>query len=438
MDTIEAAEILEEIVTKTQVVYLRTEPDVLDFTVHAPGKVIISGAQKKVELDVDRHNVMQVASLLAITIFDKDCMPMVVSWNIKSLFSYFKAHQINVEPPSTKIIELQVIEKFLGINGKQPENLAEAINRTKAISATNSWKPLYKSLHLPLMLEVLPALETVPLLDEDTKKSKFAFYEIEGQTNGRLRCPKKFEQCYIPHTIGPNEKHSLKPRGYDQYFLVSDIKHCEVSVLQWLSEDKQLAEIIKSGNDLYSEIYKVITKDDCETDRKRQLGKNIFLKVIYGMGAKGLSEDLHLPLEVTKELIDRTYSSFPTATGWVKARQQEARTKGVVEDYFGRPRIFTEDNAYLARNFVVQSVAATVCLEKMVDLYNKFKTKPARISFSVHDAYGFTCIKEHVVDTYKTVTEIIKSPSLLCPGLVLKVESKIGKRLDSMKVIGHS
>ncbi len=436
MEIIESAELIGEMITKTQVVYLRTDPEVLDFTNNSPGKIIISGGQQKVDIDVNRNNVIEVAGLLSNSIFDKTNISMIISWNIKSLFSYFKAYFSKPFISTTSIVDLQVIEKFLNITEKQPENLSEALNRTKAVSANTNWKPIYKTLHLPLMLQVLPSLETTALLDEQTKSPKFAFYEIEGQTNGRLRCPKKFEKGYIPHTLGPTEKQNFKPRGLNQLFISSDIKHCEVSVLQWLSKDEVLGQIMKSDLDLYSEIYKIITQDDCDSDKKRKIGKEIFLKVIYGIGSKGLSEELKVSIDIAKEVINRTYSSFPTATDWIKSQQNEAKNKGTIQDYFGRPRTFTEDTAYLARNFVVQGVAATVCLEKLIELHRAFQNQPAKLCFSIHDAYGFTCSKEDAPATFKLATDIIKTPSVLCPGLILKVESKYGKRLDSMVVIG--
>lgn len=438
MDILEASGLLEEMLEKTKAVYVRTDPEVLDFTSTSPGKVIISGGQKKVDLEINNENARELAGFLDNTIFNKEHITTIVAWDCKSLFTYLKHFVPKAIEPTANIIDLHVIENFLGIQKKQPENLSESLDRAKAVHAFSSWKKPYKDLLLPLMLKVLPALENVPLLDEQDRVTKYAHYEIEGQTNGRLRCSKRFSKGYVPHTLGLEQKQVLKPSGYGKIFLASDIKHCEVSVLQWLSGDDRLGEIIRSGNDLYREIYKIITRDDCTTDNKRKLGKEIFLKVIYGIGSNGLAEELKVDVELAKELINRTYHGFPIATGWIKAKQNEAKLQGTIEDYFGRPRTFKPENSYLARNFVVQGVAATICLEKLCELHEAIQSLESVLCFSIHDGYGFVCPVAQANETYKRINVVMKEPSKLCPGLFLKAETKFGKKLDAMKVIGSS
>jgi hypothetical protein len=100
------------------------------------------------------------------------------------------------------------------------------------------------------MMRVLPAIETYPLLDETERTAKYAYYEIEGQTNGRLRCLKKFSKGYVPHAMGPDVQTSMKPRGYNLGFICPDVKYCEIAVLQWLSGDSKLKTLLESDEDL--------------------------------------------------------------------------------------------------------------------------------------------------------------------------------------------
>lgn len=435
MNIAEAAVAFSEVPEQTKIYYLRTEPEVLDFTGIGTGKIILSGGKQKIDIDINNNQVKSLASLLDHVFQSPEIT--LLCWNIKSVISYIKHFVPQPFSLAAKIIDISVVENFLGIQKKQPENLSEAVDRAKVLIANQKWNSLYKTLLLPLMLEVLPALENVPLLDELDRVGKFAHYEIEGQTNGRLRCTKRFMRGYVPHTLGPDQKKTFKPSGEGRIFLSSDIKHCEVSVLQWLSNDDKLKEIMESGKDLYCEIYKIITKDDCNTDNKRRIGKEIFLKVIYGIGSKGLSDELDVPVEVAKELIDRTYHGFPIATGWIVAKQNEAKLQGTLEDFFGRPRTFTPENAYLARNFVVQGVAATICLEKLTELHYAIRGLDSKLCFSIHDGYGFTSTIAAAPDTVKRINNVMREPSKLCPGLLLKVETQFGKRLDGMKVIGR-
>lgn len=277
-------------------------------------------------------------------------------------------------------------------------------------------------------------LETTSLLDEAEKVSVHAFYEIEGQINGRLRCAKQFSKGYIPHTIGPDQKKALKPKGYNRCFMSTDIRHCEVTVLQWLSQDPNLLYIIESGQDLYKEIYHVTTGDPCDSDKKRDYAKRMFLPVMYGCGPTSLGKSMGLAEQTAKELIRRIHAKFPVATEWMRSKQEEARENGVVVDYFGRPRTF-ENEFYKARNFVVQGVAATACVEKLIAIYDALQGTESYLCFTIHDAYGIVCPVKDPKPTYTMVKDIVESESTACPGLRLKQESKFGKRLDNMKVL---
>jgi DNA polymerase I-like protein with 3'-5' exonuclease and polymerase domains len=210
------------------------------------------------------------------------------------------------------------------------------------------------------------------------------------------------------------------------------MKYCEVVVLQWLSQDEKLKEIMASGVDLHQEIYQLVTGDVCDSSEKREISKRLFLPVVYGCGAKRLSENLGLPIETSKEIIDRIHRLFPTAMAWIVNKQVMAKTQ-TVQDYFGRPRNFGENESYLARNFVVQSVAATVCLEKLVDVYRAISKKNCRICFTIHDGYGLVCSKSDALSVIKIVKPILESESKLCPGLELKSTVKFGKKLDQLK-----
>jgi len=333
---------------------------------------------------------------------------------------------------------LKLIENFLNIRKPAPENFLEVINRVKLAVKAKSWQQIYKTIHLPLSLRVLPVIETYPLLNEQTKRTEFPFYEIEGQISGRMNCLSKFAKCYLPHRMGPEIKAVLKPRGYNVRFLCSDFRHCEVTVLQWLSNDPKLLDILESGADLHNQIYEIVTGDTCDSENKRRISKKIFLPVMYGCGASGLAQNIGVSQNVASELISRIKTQFSTSWDWMASKQDEAKN-GEVADYFGRTRTFGDKETYLARNFSVQGVAATVCQEKLIDLFSKLNTlddkDKLRLAFSVHDGFGLVCQVKSAHDSYKLVKEVCETESKLCTGLKMKVEIKFGVKLDQMKVL---
>lgn len=425
---------LSEITHDEKIILFRTDPEVLDFTYSGISKVIIETVKAKFEFEINRDNLLSIVGILNASLFDKDRMPTLLTWNFKSFSSYVRFHLGKPLKLSSSIVDLSVIEKFLGINKKCPENILEAINRSRTVSKNKDWKTVYTKVYLPLIIHVLPAMETTPLIDEELRQSVYAYYEIEGQTNGRLRCFKKFRKSYLPHTMGPDQKKVLKPRGYDLRFMCSDYRHCEVNVLQWLSGDENLKSIIESGKDVHAEIYHLVTGDECDTSNKRNMSKRIFLPVMYGCGYKTLAKNIGIPVNTSCEIVKRIYHQFPTAIKWMYSQQSEAKKYGYLKDYFGRPRVFKE-NFYLARNFVVQSVAATFCLEKLTALYKVIKNTNSHLCFSVHDSYGVIVNVREAKEVYDISRDILQSPSDLCDGLSMQVETKFGLKLDKMRVL---
>lgn len=434
MNLFDASIQLAELLQTSRIVFVKTVPDVLDFTSSSPTKLEVCGPASKVELEVTPQNIHSLAGILDATIFDKDQVDRIYFWNIKSLSSFVRFHTTKFVTPKCSLIDLKPIEGFLGVHKPSPENLYEASNRAKIISQNKDWQAIYKSIHLPLSLRVLPSIEATALLNDETRRPEYPYYDVEGQINGRLNCSKKFSQSYLPHNLGPDVRQVMKPRGYNLRFLSADFRFCEVAVLQWLSQDPKLKELLDSGADLHSRIYEIVTENSCDTDTKRNISKKMFLPVVYGLGAAGLAHSLGLSESMGQELHNRIYNNFGTALEWVENHQRLAKD-GPVKDYFGRPRSFPADKCYLVRNFVVQAVAATLCQEKLIELWKALNGTDAQIVFSVHDGYVMVCPVGIAKETYQIVKETLEAESKLCPGLRMKVEIKFGARLSAMKVL---
>jgi hypothetical protein len=423
------ADLLDE---GTSSVYLRTEPEVPDFTAADSFKIYVWNQRAGGEIDAAPDNIMRIGALFDETIFNRERVERLYVWNLKSFVAYHYFFVRKFVTPTNSVIDLKIIENFLGLKNTWPKNLIEAINRTKKIARHKNWQRLYLPIHQPLSLRVLPSIETTPLLNDETRKCHYPYYEIEGQINGRMNCYNKYAKSYIPHRMGADIKAVLKPRGYGLRFMVADFRHHEVGILQWLSGDENIKRIMDSGEDFYRVFYQEITGDPCNTEKKRAIAKSMFLPVMYGLGPKGLAKALGLAEATGVELYGRIKERFPQAMRWMWEKQQEAK-QGIVLDYFGRPRKFEEGKPYLVRNFVVQGVAATACQEKLIEMYRTFDGESIRLAFSVHDGYGIICTVNAARDAYQTVKRVLESESKLCPGLKMKVEVKFGGKLDSMK-----
>lgn len=425
---------LSDLIENNRAVFLRTEPEVPDFTARAPFKLVLCSNTQRLDLDVTPETIVPITGQLDATVFTKEAVDRLYCWNFKSFATYFHAFCPRFLSPTTNLIDLKVIENFLGIAKPRPENYADAVDRTKVVLLNKGWLKLYKQLHLPLILKVLPSIETTPLLNEGAKSVQYPYYEIEGITSGRLNSLKKFSKTYLPHNMGDDVKSALKPKGYGYRFLQSDFRHCEVTVLQWLSKDAKLGDILSSGEDAYTGIYREIIRQKCDSEKERERAKFMMLSVMYGAGPEKLGHIVGVDTDTARELIRRIRTSFAGACDWMDEVRERAKG-GAIPDHFGRPRDHG-DKAYKAPDIIVQGVAATVCQEKLLDLHDVLTNREkAYLAFSVHDGFGMVVHTTAARDTYKLVKATMEAESKLCPGLKMKVQIKFGGKLNAMKVL---
>jgi len=417
-------------VAKGQTVFIYQKPEVLDFTTSGKAEVVVCGQEgNEVRVSLDKENVLVLWSILQFSIFGAG--RKVIGWNLKSLFSYLRYYGGKDFKAEGALIDLKIIESYLGIAKLAPDSLAQALGRVRAIFNSGLWdgvQKVYKRIHLPLLTTVIPALETRRLLDLRLQSPVHAHYQIDGQENGRLKCDKAFALGFVPHALSAEDRENITPPGLDEIFLYFDFKNMEVAMLQWLSGDERLGEILKSAPDFYTAVFEIVVGKKCED---RDIAKKFFLPTIYGQSPNALAEKLNIAFDTAQAIVSRVYDLFPQATGWVDNIQGEVEVHRTAKDYFGRRREFP-DKAYLVRNFVVQAPASIICLDKLIHLH-----RSVNVAFHIHDGYVVLATKATWQSAYKTAKEILESESDLCPGLGLKVNCKAGRSLGKLKTIGR-
>lgn len=413
------------------VMYVRAEPETIDFTAGDTGKLIVLSAVGEIAIPLSNQNLTTVLGFLSSTVFSDEMT--VIGWGIKGLFSFLKYHLQAPYCTTCNILDLKVLESLCDKRDEAPKAFWDAMARLQAVVKDEQWpklKTFYKQVYKPLIEKVIPALETQGMLDQKNRVTLYSSYEVDGK-NGRLKCSQVFKSCFNPHSITPEDKERFRPRLLNDQFLLFDFRHMEVSVLQWLTQDEHLAEILALEHDPYRVIFKLVSHTDCDNDNKRDVCKSFFLPVVYGMGATTLAKELSLSQTTAETIIKRIYNLFPKALAWVQERQKETQINNVCYDVLGRRRYFN-DRHYRVRDFVVQSPAAAVCLEKLVLLHDALGGYAA-LAAHIHDGYLITVNKAATRAVVDIGTEVLQGDSLLCPGLKLKVTCKLGRSLDALE-----
>jgi DNA polymerase I-like protein with 3'-5' exonuclease and polymerase domains len=294
-----------------------------------------------------------------------------------------------------------------------------------ALKDNNKAKTIYNKIHRPLSLEVIPSMELQGVLHTDMKKRVYPYYEIERSVNGRLQGSKAFATALNTHGLTDFEKERLKLASDDEMFAYFDFNSMEVSVLQYLSGDMALAEALASG-DCYSAIWSMLFSSPCDKPEQRQLIKNCFLPIVFGMGVELVMERAGCSESAARSINQALHSRFKKAFDYVESYQGSTSA----EDFFGRRRTFDDTKPHVPRNFVIQAPAAIICMEKLIDLYQLVGD---RLLFSIHDGYVIRCNPKFDKPLIVKCKKALESTSQLAPGLQLSVNCELGVRLHKMK-----
>lgn len=424
-----SSELLEACATEP-LLFLEWDPTEPDSTtlVNFNFKLLISGLHGfNRSFTLTSDNYIHVLSLFDSIITAKK--KPVIGYNFKTLFSVYKRlskRSLNI----SNFIDLYWYESYRSLQSSVNNKNAALLNFKSMISDSSVFS-LYKNLYSDLIGKVIPSIESFAFVNDDTGKIVYSNYHIEGQENGRLSCSCEKKNTFNPHSLGEDKKNLVFFDMSFKYFLQFDYKNMEVSVLASMSADEQLLNIVQSPeNNVYERIFEIITNVKNHADAKL-LGKKLFLPLIYGQTQSGLSKNLDISIDQAEIYINQARKIFKKSFEFVEDAQTKCLKQGYVEDVFGRKRLLEKTEAYKARNFIIQSPSALICLEALLKLY-KNTNDLFSIAFHVHDGYFLAIKKDNIQDAFFSAKNILESKTELMPDLNLRVSSKAGMNLEKM------
>jgi DNA polymerase I-like protein with 3'-5' exonuclease and polymerase domains len=287
-------------------------------------------------------------------------------------------------------------------------------------------------------------------------------------SSGRLSSSGKFNAQQIPRD-DPIIKGCIQaPPGW--LITQQDLTTAEVYYAAVLSGDKKLQEVFKSGGDLHSTIAKMVFNLECEVDDvkklyplKRQAAKAITFGILYGSGARKVSETVtkdsgtYFSLSEAQETIDFYFQTFSKLKKWLKDQKLFIEANGYCYSFFGRKRrlqnVFSPDKGIASHevrsgiNAQVQSLASDINVYGAMEAMEEFKSRgmQARIFMLVHDSI----VVLHPEEETNAVCEILKrctqkDRGCSIPGCPVGVDQdthrdySVGKFEKKYEIIGNS
>ena len=202
---------------------------------------------------------------------------------------------------------------------------------------------------------------------------------------------------------GREVRKAFVPRDESHILLAADYSQIELRIIAALSEETNMIEAFKNGEDIHASTASRVFDVPLEavTREQRANAKTVNFGIIYGVSAFGLSNQTDLSRTEAKELIDTYYKTYPRLRNYISEQIDFARDNGYVQTVMGRRRYLKDINAgnavvrgaaeRLAVNAPIQGSAADIIKVAMINIHDKLAAGNYRTKMllQVHDELVF-------------------------------------------------
>lgn len=274
----------------------------------------------------------------------------------------------------------------------------------------------------------------------DFNQSDRIYYDFRfgGTVTGRLSCAaytcNDDSMGVSFHTLprSPEDPKEIDIRSMflaepGEYFITSDYKTMELRVLAHLSQDKNMVNALRSGEDLHKATASLIYGIPIGqvTKRQRQISKAASFLIVYGGGAWKLSREVNISEDEAEEVINALRHAYPQVFVWFSQVEEFLRKNKYVKSIFNRRRnlldIRSPDKKIQSRcvrqagNFVIQSSASDITSFALLDIAMELDTRnlASRPVATVHDSIEVVSPAQDLMETLS----IMKYKMTQCPYL---------------------
>ena len=185
--------------------------------------------------------------------------------------------------------------------------------------------------------------------------------------------------------------------------LTADYSQIEMRIMAHLSDDKELLEAFRSGEDLHSTVASQVfgvKVSDVDADMRRQI-KAMSYGLAYGLSSYGLAQQLDISPTDASILMGKYFERFGGIQIYLKEVVRVARENGYTETILGRRRYLpdlTHENRQrrevaerMALNAPIQGSAADIIKVAMLNVDSAIKKEKlsSRLLLQVHDELIF-------------------------------------------------
>ena len=234
-----------------------------------------------------------------------------------------------------------------------------------------------------------------------------------------------------------------------------DYSQIELRIAAILSEDPNLMDIFKRGEDVHKGVALRVFGVNGEdvTDNMRRKAKVINFGILYGMGVNALRTNLgsETTREAAQEFLNAYFNTFTRLAEYLEESKSFARQHGYTQTLFGRQRHFpgiTSSVPFIraqaermAINAPIQGSQADIVRIAMVKInayIEELKLQSdVKMLLQVHDELIFEIKEEKIAATVPTLLNIMTDvlTKEQAKGVPILAEIKIGQNWEEMKSV---
>jgi len=255
-------------------------------------------------------------------------------------------------------------------------------------------------------------------------------------STGRLSSSEpNLQNIPIRTELGRRIRAAFVPEDAESCLLSADYSQIELRIMAHLSQDRGLLQAFREGGDIHTLTAARIEGCDPQevSPQLRASAKTVNFGVLYGMGARGLSRQLGIPVAEARAFIEEYFATYPGVRAYINHAIDRARTQGFVTTLLGRrlplpdlvsthpaQRAFAER---VAINAPIQGSAADLIKVAMVRVHRHMQNEElrARMILQVHDELLFDCPLEEADALRNLVVDEMENAMQLSVPLVVDV-----------------
>ncbi|MBU1667816.1 DNA polymerase I [bacterium] len=291
---------------------------------------LIAMERRGIKLDIEKLKILQEKLSSRINELTQEIYTLCNSeFNIKS------TQQLGV-----------ILFQHLGLKGGKKTKTGYSTNEAVLASLKDEHEVIPKILEYRTAQKLLStyAEPLLKLAKTDEQHRVYTSFLQTGTATGRLSSKDpNLQNIPVRSELGRSVREAFVAKEGHKLLSI-DYSQIELRLLAHFSKDAALMEAFNKGLDIHlATAIKLFGEEEAEA--KRSYAKSVNFGILYGMGAKKLSDELGITSKEAKEIIINYFEAFPTIQNFLSKIQDDVKNIGYVETILKRRRIFDYENA---------------------------------------------------------------------------------------------